>query len=267
MLAALQKHGGVKRVAEQLRWSRNRTRARRRVGADGGEAVGKRVKVLRRPVAYWNDVERVKVEIGAFVDEFGTRGCMPTQKQFQMVGRSDLLNAAGRHGGLVVIAKMMGFRTRKKPRPRNHWNDLETVKKALVDFANTYTDGKMPTGDELVARGESGLANAVPVHGGFPKVAEICGLQRRSVGSGAPVVWDEVRLRREIIGFLVAHVPRKARERVMPSERELRKFGRNDLSYAVQKFGGFKKVAVVCGLQSKKKGPFVGKTEETSGDA
>lgn len=108
----------------------------------------------------------------------------------------------------------------------------------------------MPTGDELIARNESGLANAVSANGGFPSMAKRCGLAVRSRGGqGAPEVWDERRLKREILAFCMAYYPELATKGGMPTERMLRKYGRCDLSYAVSKFGGFAKVASTLGLR------------------
>lgn len=41
----------------------------------------------------------------------------------------------------------------------------------------------------------------------------------------------------------------------MPTEQKLRKQGRNDLSYAIKKFGGFARVRVQLAFAEKGKGP------------
>lgn len=259
LVAAIGKHGGVKKVAVALRWGRG-GKTRRAVSALGAERVirdGTRDKILRRPKAYWNDIERVQSEIGAFVAEYGETGVMPTQKQFYSFERSDLVQAAGRHGGLRVLAQSMGLRCRRAPKKRMYWKDFDVLKKALLEFADERCPGRMPTGDELVEGGASSVANAIAAHGGFPEVAKKCGLNARNTRSqGAPVTWDEGRLRTELHAFTVAYLPGLAKTRTIPTERELRKFGRNDLSYAINKFGGFAKITKVLGLQQRRRGIF-----------
>lgn len=279
LVAALGKHGGIKKVAEDLRWGRGGKSRRKRseegggVGG-GGKAVvrkGVRDKLLRRPRKYWEDVERVKMEIGAFVAEYGVKGVMPTQKQFYQFGRADLVQAAGRHGGLRVVAGMMGLKCRRQTREKWYWREFETLRKALLSFAREHCSGCMPTGDELNSEGCSGLRNAIVTHGGFAKVATKIGLKARNTrAQGAPVRWEMERLRMEVHAFVMMHFPELARRRLMPSEGMLRRFGRNDLSYAISKFGGYQKVAEVMGLEVKRGGVFrsrrVGGEEEDAND-
>lgn len=265
LVAALGKHGGIKKVAEDLRWGRGGKSRRKRLGegagvGGGGKAVvrkGVREKLLRRPRKYWEDVERVKMEIGAFVAEYGVKGVMPTQKQFYQFERADLVQAAGRHGGLRVVAGMMGLRCRRRTKERLYWREFETVRKALLKFSREHCRGRMPTGDELNSEGCSGLRNAIVAHGGFAEVAKKVGLRARNTGAqGAPVRWEMERLKMEVHAFVMGHFPELARRRLMPSEGMLRKFGRNDLSYAISKFGGYQKVAEVMGLQIKRGGVY-----------
>lgn len=257
LLAALNKHGGLKKVAIALQWTRRSTRRKRESSAAATPASGGRVKVKRRAKYYWSDIERVKSEIGAFVDEFGIKGIMPTQRQFYMFGRSDLVNAAAKHGGLGRLSELMGFQCRRVPKGRLYWRQFSRLKLQLLSFSKANCPGYMPTGDELCKKGGSDIVNAIAAHGGFPHVANLCGLRRRNLhAQGAPVVWHVERLRGELLAFVVKNYPHRAREGVLPTERELRKCGRNDLSYAVKKFGGFRNVARIVGLKVRDKGPF-----------
>lgn len=260
LVAAISKHGGVKRVAEDLRWGRGGKT--RRAGSavvlpNGLRRRRVRDKVLRRPKHYWDDIGRVQSEIGAFVAEYGVKGVMPTQKQFYAFERSDLVQAAARHGGLRVLAQSMGLRCRRVPRKRLYWKDFEVLKNALLKFSEQHCPGYMPTGDELMSKGCSAITNAVAAHGGFPAVAEKLGLLARNTkAQGAPKTWDEQRLKLELHAFTLTYFPDLARSQTIPTERQLRKHGRNDLSYAINKFGGLAAVAKALGLQQKKRGAF-----------
>lgn len=275
LVAALAKHGGVKKVAVALNWPRASQRAAGvGVGNNGNlitvddNLTGKnnvsmtitsskptrraRAKVCRRPAAYWSDVRRLHAEIAGFIEEFGVRGVMPTRKQFYSFGRADLANAAAGHGGLRITAQAMGLRGRKACRPRGYWRDFETVREVISSFASKHCPGLMPTADELAAKGQRDVVNAIAAHGGFPEVARRCGLVARNVKKqGAPVVWDEARVRREYLSFLMRYYPRLARERVMVGEKQLREHGRNDLSYAIGKLGGFTALRQRLGLKKR----------------
>lgn len=243
LIAALMKHGGVKQVSVALRWARAPSGSVRRIRQV-------REKLYRRPAAYWKDVECVHCEMNAFIEEFGVRGVMPTRKQLYEFGRADLANAAMRHGGLRIIAKQMKLKGRNDVKPRGYWRDFSAVQDELVNFSNKYCAGVMPTADELLSKDLSSLVNAIAAHGGFPSVAERCGLKPRNVKKqGAPLLWDEARLRREYLSFLMTFYPQLAKERTMVGERQLRSHGRNDLSYAIGKFGGFAKLAKTLGLK------------------
>lgn len=259
LIAAITKHGGVKKVAEVLRWGRG-GRSRKSVPHAPAEASlaygGVRQKLLRRPAEYWSDAGRVRIEIGAFIAEYGIPGVMPTQRQFRLQNRTDLLNAAARHGGLRAIAQSMGLKCRRQAKKRMYWKDFDSFQAALLAFVKKYTNGRMPTGDELQAKGESGLANAVAVHGGYPVVAKKCGLAVRNTSSqGAPETWDKERLRGELREFTSTHYPDLALANQLPTESQLRQKGRNDLSYAVHKFGGFNKVRQLLSFSKRKTGP------------
>lgn len=248
LVAALGKHGGVKQVSEALRWPRVRSLGQRVQNS----VRSIRSKVARRPADYWANVSRVHTEMGAFISEFGSRGIMPTRKQLYAFGRADLANAAERHGGLLEIARQMGVHGRKDSRRRGYWRDFSRVREEVIKFSEEYCNGVMPTADELSGKGLSCLVNAIATHGGFPTVAEKCGLKARNAKrQGAPNLWDEARVRKEYLSFLMTYYPHLARERTMVGERQLRQHGRNDLSYAIGKFGGFAKLGGELNLKKR----------------
>eukprot|EP00171_Calliarthron_tuberculosum_P007542 IDg7542t1 len=246
LIAALAKHGGSKHVALMLRWSSTRKSGRKLPTSLRTQAklpyTGVRTKLLRREADYWADLAKLELEVKSFARLHGVAdGAMPTQALFRAQKRTDLLNAIARHGGLRTVASSMGFRC-VRSRATMRFDFVKFTEKVLA-FAHEHCPGKMPTAAELGRNGACGIANAVAVHGGYPAVARRLGLElRNTAAQGAPATWDQQRLGAELRAFTRAHYPDLALANQLPTERQLRKEGRNDLSYAVQKFGGFTRV-------------------------
>lgn len=245
LIAALAKHGGSKHVAAILRWGVTRRsnslpaslRTQPRL-----PFTGVRTKIPRREKAFWADRERVFAEVRTFARLHNVeQGTMPTQALFRTHRRTDLLNAITQHGGLRAVAsdmKLCCVRSRATLR-----FDFDSFAKSVRAFADLHCPGKMPTAAELAQHGKRNIANAVAVHGGYPLLAARLGLQMRNTASqGAPLTWDMQRLGTELRAVTRMHYPDLAMANQLPTERMLRKLGRNDISYAVQKFGGFTKV-------------------------
>lgn len=212
--------------------------------------------VLRRPKHYWDDVEKVMSSISAFVAEYGVPGVMPTGREFANAGQGALRQAAQRHGGLVAVAAAMGLKSRKAPASRNTWSDKAYFSAALLAFADARDPGVMPTASELKAAGESQLANAVTTHGGYPAVARALGLLVRNARKeGAPELWDRERLADQLRTFTATFYPSLAVYNRMPSESQLRRCGRNDLCYAISKWGGYKRVQEELAFAPRLVGP------------
>lgn len=256
LIAALAKHGGAKHVALMLRWSSTRKTARKLPTSLRTQSrlpfTGVRTKMTRREADYWADLDKLKVEVKAFANLHGVAsGAMPTQALFRAQKRTDLLNAIARHGGLRAVASSMGFRCVRSRATLRF--DFDKFADKVRAFALTHCPGKMPTAAELGARGACGIANAVAVHGGYPAVARRLGLElRNTAAQGAPAIWDQQKLGAELRTFTQAHYPELALANHLPTERQLRKQGRNDLSYAVQKFGGFTKVMEILAFASRR---------------
>lgn len=260
LIAALAKHGGVKHVAAMLRWGR-KTRQSRKLPSSIDSAMrlpyaGVRPKLVRQPRDYWADLSTLQREVRAFVHEFCPPGVMPTQTVLRTRKRHDLLNAIARHGGMSAVATGMGYKCRRAYKRRMVLKEFDSFKADLLKFVEQHCPGRMPTADELMKNGASGLANAVAVHGGYPAVAKRVGLQgRNTAAQGAPHTWDLQRLGVELRELTRMHYPELALANRMPTEQKLRKQGRNDLSYAIKKFGGFARVRVQLAFAEKGKGP------------
>jgi hypothetical protein len=219
-------------------------------------AIPVRPKILRRPKHYWDDLSKVHSSISGFIAEYGTPGVMPTEREFDRANQSALRQSAQRHGGLAVVAEQMGLKARKAPKSAHIWQDKELFTRSLFAFTEQHDPGVMPTANELKSAGEHQLANAVTVHGGYPAVARSLGLIVRSAKKeGAPETWDEKRLADQLRTFTATFFPGLALGNRLPSEAQLRKCGRNDICYAVSKFGGYKAVQERLGFVPRQVGP------------
>jgi hypothetical protein len=145
----------------------------------------------------------------------------------------------------------MGLRCRPPRKKDNSWDEFDFFSVQLLAFAEQHDPGVMPTATELAAAGATGLSNAVSKHGGFPAVARRLGLIVRSTSEGAPEIWDVQRLGDQLRTFTATFYPNLAFGNHLPSETQLRRCGRNDLSYAVSKFGGYKRVQELLGFEPR----------------
>ncbi len=255
LIAALAKYGGSKKVAAMLRWGPIRKSVNRLPSSLRTQPklpyTGVRQKVLRRRTDYWSDLNLLKAEVASFARKHGVEtGVMPTQALFRVHKRADLLNAITRHGGLRIVAASMNLRCARYRATLRF--DFETFSKQVRSFSDKHCPGKMPTAAELIRLGASNIANAVAVHGGYPTVASKLKLQLRNTeAQGARTLWSRQRLGAELRAFTREHYPELARGNHMPTERQLRNKGRNDLSYAISKFGLKKDLMKLLGFTPK----------------
>ena len=119
---------------------------------------------------------------------------MPTAKELQGLGRSDLNQAILRAGGYVAVADRLKWQSRR--RARGAYDDAATAAQAVAAFvaAKGGGDGRgaarqMPTHAELRAAGRHDLRHALQVHGSGA-IAALAGLEpsrqggRSRVGKG-----------------------------------------------------------------------------------
>lgn len=58
--------------------------------AQGAEQLRRTMLYERKPENYWNDFAHVEAELLAFIEEYGTLGVMPIEKELFLKGRGDL---------------------------------------------------------------------------------------------------------------------------------------------------------------------------------
>ena len=83
------------------------------VDAGGFAAVAAklgRIKNLRKPRGYWNEIANVEREVRRCVAERGLEpGVMPSRPQLEELGRFDIARALEKHGGAAGIARKIGL--------------------------------------------------------------------------------------------------------------------------------------------------------------
>lgn len=126
-----------------------------------------------RPYKYWRNWTNVTEEIGQVVLENG--GIMPTGRELEKMGRSNLKRAIGRHGGMRTVAFRMGLKERSVP--NGEWTkDLVVCEVREVMRAAGTRTGTWPDHEELKRYGRRGLMSAVRRLGGVTEIAMEMGL-------------------------------------------------------------------------------------------
>ncbi|MEW5858037.1 MAG: hypothetical protein AB1861_11740, partial [Cyanobacteriota bacterium] len=221
LAAAISQHGGFSVVAERLG-----------------------LTYATKSYGYWKEFSNVEYEVFKFIKKQGTPGMMPTSQELTEAGQSSLVVAIQKYGGCQLVAEQLGLSYAKKS--QGYWDDFSNVERELLTFINEGdTPGVMPTTKNLKKAGKSSLAVAISDHGGFSAVAEKLGLEltytKKTLG-----YWDDFsNLEQEILTYVQKH----GTAGVMPIQEELKKAGRNDLTNAIRKHGGYRSVAERLGLE------------------
>lgn len=109
----------------------------------------------------------------AYILANGQVGIMPTVQLLIDTGRSDLLQAIAKHGGMAVVAQRLNLTRIDQAKPSGYWKEFSNVETELLDFISEHgKSAHIPTQRELNAAGYSGLARAIHRHGGLALVAK-----------------------------------------------------------------------------------------------
>lgn len=200
---------------------------------------------IARPSGFWNE-QSILEEISAFNRAHGTEGIMPTRRRLMEAGREDLASAIDSHGGYRTLAKTYGFVLAYTKQDRGHWDNLETVVEALLQFVAEHgTPAIMPTASQLRAGGMGALLDAISrKHGGLAAVARQAGLLFQDTTKEDAYWSDRANVRREVQAYIHAH----GTEGVMPTYTELQRQGYASLCAAIRQHGGFADFAQQEGL-------------------
>ncbi len=203
----------------------------------------------RKPGKYWDNFAHVGTELLAFIEEHGTHGIMPIEKELLRAGRGDLAKAIRKHKGVETVAQRLRLQLPPHKRKRHgYWEDFANVTSELQNFiAEHGMPGVMPTQKDLARANLSSLTNAINHHGGIYAVAQQLEL-RLSHAQHPDGYWDNfVNIERELLAFVSEY----GTPGVMPSRNDLRQAGLHDLNGALKKHGGTSAVARRLNLQPK----------------
>jgi len=169
-------------------------------------------------------------------------GHFPSRGHLIAIGRVDLTVQIARYGGVYYLAKKMGYEVISQ-KPKGYWNKWENIKKELLPLCDKL--GKIPTRGYFERIGKADLHAAIYSKWGGPnKVAEKLGYEANKKSNG---YWDDwEHLKKELLPICL----KLGR---FPTQKELTKLNRYDLSNAIYRFGYYSDVANKLGYKTNKK--------------
>ena len=231
----IRRHGGWKRVAEQL-GVRTATDVLSQP-ADASAPKLRRRGGPQKPRHYWRQWKNLRSELTEFVCEnFDSARYMPTVDELEEHNRYDLRYAIGLHGGFRMVARQLGLVARSSLIMR--WTDLTAVAaevRRVAERARLPPD-VMPNERQLRQYGPRGLVDGIKQHGGLSVVAPRLGLrpQRQYPLRRKPrSFWTRDEADRQLKAFIqeCGRVPRVS---------DFLDAKRNDLLTALYRLGGLR---------------------------
>lgn len=179
----------------------------------------------------WRELNRLRVELIPICNQLGR---MSTITELKQSGRTDLISAISRHGGIYRVSERIGVNpVRDKDEERN-WRtvvkDIEKLEKGL---------GHFPSIADVKESKLKGLLSLIQTHfGGLHRVAERMG---RNLAKKPPRYWTRERV--------VAELARLNNDfGRLPTRKDLAKIARLDLIDPIKLHGGIHKLAEAMNL-------------------
>ena len=196
--------------------------------------IAKKPILKRKPVSYWND-ETIISELKEIIDEINH---FPSGNELRKMKRSDLDGAISRNGGLVKFREIMGYKGKYKP--AGYWTDKIIVSKLEPIIEEL---GYIPTHIELIKMNKGDLASAIGQHGGIVKFQKLLGYEAKYKPVGH---WTDETIISELKPIIekLGH---------FPTQTELVKMKRSNLSSAISLNGGIVKFQRILGYESRQK--------------
>ena len=137
LIAAMQLHGGMQRLAQELDLARFSMR-RAGGGAVSGVSSGRH--------------KRFQARLWSFIAVNGTSGYMPSNEVLNNFGCGDLAAEVDSLGGTVKIAKRFGLKPQRRP------VGMQLIEESLIKFvATSGLSGVLPSKETLLASGRADL--------------------------------------------------------------------------------------------------------------
>lgn len=214
------------------------------------------------PSNYWRVFRNLRKRLLAFIKRHGPKGVMPNILRLHQMGRTDLAYGVALHGGVMNVSQRLRLRVRYARRTPEYWARPENIIRELEWVLTTEPlerRTRMPSSAALVQAGRTDLANGVRDHGGWVYYAQRLGLrfsfERRVQGfwqSESNVHhelelylqdrygdWDFPGVPVEYIGMDgEEEIRRKGDVVYMPSSEMLKRDGRSDIAFAIQRYHG-----------------------------
>jgi len=178
----------------------------------------------RKPLGFWRDWDNAKSELESMIDSLGH---FPSQNEIQETGHASLSTAIVKyHGGLTRARKELGYEEERKP--RGYWKSKKNVKKELERASKKL--GHFPSSVDLGKLGLSTLVVALKQHhGGIQQIRDEMGYEPGIKSMG---YWQNTNNILEEAKTTI----RDSKSDILPSERELRRLGKQSLAVAISKY-------------------------------
>ena len=173
----------------------------------------------RKPLNYWTEETIIKEleEVIKELDHF------PTQEELTEIRRTDLSVAISRHNGIIHFRKLMGYELDAKP--PGYWTEENIIKELEVIIKEI---GHFPTSKELTKIGKSSLVSQIIRRNGFFHFRELMGYEFERKPNG---YWTEETIIKELEEVI-------NKLNYFPSNNDLIKIGKGDLSHSISRCGG-----------------------------
>ena len=203
------------------------------------------------PDHYWEDFEVAGRELLLWIEQHGTPGTMPTHAQLGASGRTDIVGAINKHGGIKAVTAALGLIPGSNPpsvKPIAYWLKWENVLTEMPAVSKACgAAGQMPTQDQLLANGYTSLHSAIQKnYGGIYKFAARLELPMQRNMAPANHFREFPPLQAALLEFVVEH----GTANTMPTRVHLVTHRRYDLVNAMARYhGGMGAVAGRLGLE------------------
>jgi hypothetical protein len=186
-------------------------------------------------------LDKLKIELNPICE---TLGRFPTPSDLKNTGRYKILNTINKYGGFVIVSELMGYIKNENSLLRSEWkNNIEKWKdkEYVVSILKSKYDTYMPSANDLTSDGNSDLLNAIILfHGGLSSVAIYTGLKHTSKRKW--YTYDQLEQELSVICGDLGK---------FPTQDDLVSIGRLELSYPINKYGGYGTVAEKMGYKRK----------------